>query len=142
MLLYIVTNLRWKNIITRPWPILSHNCPARGGQLCDKRPWKRSMCNSWFCVTSLVAFLTGKWPPIDGLLSKKYSFWDKRLMLFEKKTNGTSKTAFYTSRNSILNCNRHQWCHHLNHVNNNKSLSVKKHSFLLWFSWEYTQYCK
>jgi len=61
-------------IITRPRPILSHNCPAREGQLCDKSPWKRSTCNSWFCVTSLVAFLTGKWPPIDGRLSKKYYF--------------------------------------------------------------------
>jgi len=66
MLLYIVTNLRWKNIITRPRPILSHNCHAPGGQLCDRSPWKRSTCSSWFWVTSLVAFLTGKWPPIDG----------------------------------------------------------------------------
>jgi len=78
MLLYIVTNLRWKNIITRPRQILSHNCPARGGQLCDKSSWKRSTCSSWFWVTSLVAFLTGKWPPIYGCSSKKYSFWDER----------------------------------------------------------------
>jgi len=27
-----------------------------------------------FCVTPFVAFLTGKWPHIDGRLSKKYSF--------------------------------------------------------------------
>ena len=59
--------LRGKIIITRTWQILLHNCPKRGGQLCDKNPWKRSMCNSWYFVTSLVAILmTGKWPPIDG----------------------------------------------------------------------------
>jgi len=54
-------------------------------------------------------------------------------MLLEKKTNVTSKTAFYTSRKSILNRNRHKWRHHLNHVNNNKSLSVLKKTYFLWF---------
>ena len=64
-------------IITRPRPILSHNCPAREGQLCDKSPWKRSTCNSWFCVTSLVAFLKA-----DGRLSMGAY---QRNILFEMK---------------------------------------------------------